>query len=384
MDNNTSSESKASQLPRLTSVGQLLANAWQIFKNLFLKIIVVYLIPTFIINAIFIGLASKFGLFSPVEPGISTISLVLFILAFFIPYFLALGVINIVLALATLFLIKERDNLAPTFWTNIKNVYKFAWHKFWSFIWANFLVGMITIAGAILFIVPGAIFSIWFALTPFVVVFEDKKGIKALQHSRELIKNYWLPVIGRSVIVGLLGFLLVPIRFIFLLTPFIGGILNSLVTILFALFATINAVLIYENLKSIKGPINIENKKKTWYIVGAIIGPIAILIIIIFSLFIIKSTINNIMPGIQRPNNATSSQESDSFGKVSYAIVQFCRDNAKYPELLTELQPKYLPQDFLLDSKHSYQKNGAGFEYSMTYSNGESDRSYSEQCYIPQ
>ena len=38
------------------------------------------------------------------------------------------------------------------------------------------------------------------------------------------------------------------------------------------LFAGMYAVLLYENLKNFKGEINIEGKKKTWYVAGAVAG----------------------------------------------------------------------------------------------------------------
>lgn len=61
----------------------------------------------------------------------------------------------------------------------------------------SILVGLIVFGGFILLIIPGIIFSIWFALTIQARVLGNKKGLQALTYSRTLVQGNWWAVFVR-------------------------------------------------------------------------------------------------------------------------------------------------------------------------------------------
>lgn len=72
----------------------------------------------------------------------------------------------------------------------------------------SILVFLAVAGGIFLFIIPGIIFSIWFAFTNYAVVVDGKRGIEALKASKVLVKGRWWAVFLRLVIPGLaIGFM---------------------------------------------------------------------------------------------------------------------------------------------------------------------------------
>ncbi len=117
---------------------------------------------------------------------------------------------------------------------------------FISYLWVSFLSGLAILGGLILFIIPGIIFSIWFAFSSYILISEGKKGRQALSESKELTKGYWWAIFGRFALSTLL-------IAIISWSPLVGDI----VSIFFGVpFGTIYAYLMYEDLKRIKSASN--------------------------------------------------------------------------------------------------------------------------------
>ena len=66
--------------------------------------------------------------------------------------------------------------------------------KLGSLLWISFLQSIITGVGFILFIVPGIIFLIRYSLSIYVGVIEGRKGMNALNRSKEIVHGYGWPV----------------------------------------------------------------------------------------------------------------------------------------------------------------------------------------------
>jgi hypothetical protein len=75
--------------------------------------------------------------------------------------------------------------------------YKRTRGKIWDYAWIAFLVGVSTLCGYVLFIVPGIIFSIFFSFAAFAFLFENEKGMNALLKSREYVRGKWWGVLFR-------------------------------------------------------------------------------------------------------------------------------------------------------------------------------------------
>ncbi|MBZ9577492.1 hypothetical protein KJA13_00430 [Patescibacteria group bacterium] len=230
------------QVSSLVGPGELLRKTFQIYKSrigVFLGIAVIpflvyllfipfFLLPLFF-NLSFIAFYKSLGLI--LLPLTLSVMIVLGIMAF---------VVNLWASIALLYAIKERDQKI-----GIKESFTKGWSKILSYWWISILVGLITMVGFLLFIIPGIIFSLWFSLAGYVLVSEDIKGMKALFRSKQLIKGYWWKVFWRYLA---LTFLIILVLCIVGFIPFVRNIIYIFITP----FSVTFSFLIYENLKQLK------------------------------------------------------------------------------------------------------------------------------------
>jgi len=163
-------------------------------------------------------------------------------LTFFIvfAYILALRIsLNLVLADILLFLVGLFLGAMLGVWSqtaiffavikdelNFLQALKISWKKIGSFFWVALLAGLANFAGFLLLIIPGIIFSVWFAFSPYVFVAENLRGIAALKRSRELVRGRWWPVFGRILVITGIAVIVSWIKFIgplvavFILAPY--------------------------------------------------------------------------------------------------------------------------------------------------------------------
>lgn len=66
-----------------------------------------------------------------------------------------------------------------------------------SYFILSLLTSILVLLWSLLLIIPGIIFSFYYALAAYVLFIEDKKGMAAIKRSKQLVKNYWWPVAGR-------------------------------------------------------------------------------------------------------------------------------------------------------------------------------------------
>lgn len=82
---------------------------------------------------------------------------------------------------------------------SVKEMYRRGRHYAASLFWVMLLTGLIVGLGLLL-VVPGLIFVVRYGFAPYSLVCKGLRGMKALQHSRELVRGYWWPVFGRLII----------------------------------------------------------------------------------------------------------------------------------------------------------------------------------------
>jgi hypothetical protein len=68
----------------------------------------------------------------------------------------------------------------------VGQAYRFVWPKFLTLILAGIFVVLVVYLGLLLLVVPGIIFSLWFALTTPAIVVENLKAIKGMERSKAL------------------------------------------------------------------------------------------------------------------------------------------------------------------------------------------------------
>jgi len=84
------------------------------------------------------------------------------------------------------------------------------WHPapFWNYLLASFILGIVVALGMILLIVPGIIFALMFAFTPFIVVDRGLGPIEAMKESKRITYGHKWQLLGFGllcVLIMLLG-----------------------------------------------------------------------------------------------------------------------------------------------------------------------------------
>jgi hypothetical protein len=178
----------------------------------------------------------------------------------------------------------------------IKESYKRGFKILGSYIWVYFLLTIIIAGGFLLFIIPGILFSIWFSLAIFILVFEKRKGFNALFKSKHLVKGKFWGVLGRFLVLGLiigLGLFLIFALIIFgienkKIESQISEAMGYFIQLFVLPFFLIYGFLIYNNLKEIKAEIPYEEpppSKKIKYVIPGILGILIVGLLISFSFF---------------------------------------------------------------------------------------------------
>jgi len=131
--------------------------------------------------------------------GLSALGLGLFVLS--------VGMVGQALANAALVKSVSESYLGNE--VTVGEAYRFALPKLFSLIGAGMLVGLLCGFGFFMCVVPGVIFSLWFAMTTQAIVFEDLGAFRGMSRSKELasgnlgkILGVWLIVVLIMMLVG--------------------------------------------------------------------------------------------------------------------------------------------------------------------------------------
>jgi len=92
--------------------------------------------------------------------------------------------------------------------TTFRSAYRYGFVHFLAFLWLSVLVGLATMLGFLLLIIPGIIVSVWFVFAQMTFVQEGLRGVEAMRASRLYVKGRWWKVFGRLLALTL-GVLLV-------------------------------------------------------------------------------------------------------------------------------------------------------------------------------
>lgn len=206
----------------------------------------------FVFSWLFIVLVLIFGFLLSLFNINETFYFVVFFLSVLV--FITLSfIINIWAAVSLLYAVKDK--------IGIKQALSLGKSKIVSYLWISILVGIITIIGYILLIIPGIIFNIWFAFSVYVLVAEDLRGRKALSRSKELVKGYWFKVFWRLIVLAFVIFIItLPLGIIsitasladFNILETSSGLLSAILGLFTTPFSIIFTFLMFDNLKKIK------------------------------------------------------------------------------------------------------------------------------------
>lgn len=215
----------------LRSLGELFNDAFEVYKERFGTFFGIIFFSVLLVVAT-VGIVAAIGLaLSFVFPGKKQVVVAVGVLLGLIPFFAALfwGMAAFVFAVTDSAL-------------GIREAFGRGWRSVRSFMWLYSIMGFIITGGYLLFLVPGIIFSVWFAFCQFILARDDVRGMDALLRSREYVRDMWFEVFGRLAVVWLASL-------------FLGAIplLGPLFSLLFAPFVMVFTYLIYEDLAGIKG-----------------------------------------------------------------------------------------------------------------------------------
>jgi hypothetical protein len=212
----------ATELPKAR---QILKESWAIYKNRFKTLITIILMPTAAYLLLILLAATVTGITVGVAKQTS---------ANIHPWIIAgiiLGVVAIICviyfyiwaAVAQLYAIKDQtENIG---W---KEAYKRSRPKIGAYFTTSLLTGLATVGGAILFIIPGIIFGLWFSQSCYVVVEEGVANTAALKRSKYYTKGRIWQIFGKLFYVGMITLAL------YLALAIILAIASSLVGIKYA------------------------------------------------------------------------------------------------------------------------------------------------------
>lgn len=272
--------------PSMRNLSELFSQSWEIYKNRAGVILAVYFAG--IVGAVaslflLLGLGFLAGLFAPDIKEL----------------FIGLGGLFGVVVASVVFIwgLASVMQAIVTEDADIGNSFSAGWSKLWAFMWLYTIFLYILVGGFFLLIIPLFIFSIMFCFAPYILAAEDERGMNALLKSAEYAKGHFWEILGRLLLIQIIGMLGSAI-------PFVGFIFS----IAFFPFGFIFTYLIYWDLREIKGErMAFESgtgRKAAWVgfaTAGYVIWPVVLLLVFGFSG--IKKSVTDSLQGLLEARN---------------------------------------------------------------------------------
>ncbi len=269
-------------MEKLIGVGDLFKNTWKIYREKFALLVGLMALPFLLmaLNQVLMSLGKG----------------IIITLGSLINIVVSIGVIW---ALAGILLVLSNNQVLT-----VKEAYRLSRGKLLSYLWVSILAMFIAGGGFMLFVIPGIILSVWLAFAQIISVVEGEKGLRAIVKSREYVRDYFWPILGRflllSVILFVVYFILMAIAgFVASLFSSFGStvfvlvlsLLGSAINFLFVPLGVIYAYLLYGNVKQVKGEVLIDPAKKQGlrYLLVGLAGWVLIAVVSIFLLSLLVS-----------------------------------------------------------------------------------------------
>lgn len=254
---------------KLPNIIELIVEGFELLKERLWPILATYFLPVGVFLMAFFFLGIIFSIFFGMNlvsmlakssggglalPAMLPGSLIVFFIVFLAVVVFCLF-FQIVSSVALIKIISSDEKIT------VKHAYNFGWKNLFHYWWVMIIVGFVILGGTLFFIIPGLIFSIWFLFSSFVFVTEGERGMKALLKSKEYVKGYFWPVVGRMFTWWLLmvGAMLI----LMLLRTYLGSV-GSLIQSLASMFISLLSIpllfVIFKNLRLVKGEVKPETK----------------------------------------------------------------------------------------------------------------------------
>jgi hypothetical protein len=143
---------------------------------------------------------------------------------------------------------------------SLEQSYRFGFHRLGSVLLVSVLVGLATVAGLILFIIPGIWIGVRLAVSVEALVVEGRRGTQAMGRSWELVGGHWWHAFGALVVAGLLTGVVNAV----ITTPFnntswfVQAIAAAIATVITLPYGVLVGVLLYLDLRARKETLTLE------------------------------------------------------------------------------------------------------------------------------
>jgi hypothetical protein len=143
---------------------------------------------------------------------------------------------------------------------SVEQSYRFGFHRLGSVLLVSVLVGLATIAGFILLVIPGIYIGVRLAVSVEALVVEGRRGTQAMGRSWELVGGHWWHAFGALVVAGLLtGVVNAVITSPFSNTSwFVQAVAAAVATVITLPYGVLVGVLLYLDLRARKENLNLE------------------------------------------------------------------------------------------------------------------------------
>ena len=171
---------------KLLGAGDLIEGSWVVCRKNWRKLAVIsfwMFVPTLLQTIVSLAMRLL---------GVQEFAAAVIIIAVSLPSYVAqfIAAIVFVLAIDTILRGEEFD---------VRKLAEASLKKLWPVLLVVALTGLAIMAGLILFIIPGLIFSVWFAFAYYEAILADVRGTEALKRSRDLSSGRFWGVLWRLV-----------------------------------------------------------------------------------------------------------------------------------------------------------------------------------------
>jgi len=239
---------------KLPGVSILFRDSWDLYKSRFRIFTSILILPVaFILVAAILGNALLSSIFA-------VVSVIFFIVAY--P--------------AIIYSITNENQ------SDVKTSYGVGFGKLFPYLWLAILTNLVVIGGLIMGVIPGLMFSFWFIFSVFILFVEDKRGLEALLKSKEYVRGYFWPVLGRIILL-----VLCVVVIAMMLSLVIGedkrseDVLNAVLQLFVMPFFISYSFNIYRGLQALKpGLVQAPAPaKRGFFIFSAVLGLVALVVV---------------------------------------------------------------------------------------------------------
>jgi hypothetical protein len=144
--------------------------------------------------------------------------------------------------------------------SDVEQSYRFGFTRLWSILLVGVLVGLATVAGLIVFIIPGIYIGVRLAVSIQALVVEGRRGTQAMGRSWALVGGHWWHAFGTLLVAALLTAVVnAVITAPFSATAwFVQGVAAAVATVVTLPYGALVGVLLYLDLRARKERLDLE------------------------------------------------------------------------------------------------------------------------------